>query len=391
MAKHLKIRWTGMKWAPIFLLCIGFFFPSNARGLETGGGDYLSLVSSVRNASPPAFCGEPVPKENGEVRERFEKELLLTLWDRPQVILWLKRSHRYLPVIEKMLRENHLPEDLKYVAIAESALRPHAGSSKGAIGFWQFVPGTGRKYGLVINARIDERRNIVASTEAVVRYFKELHQEFGSWTLAAAAFNMGEEGLLAEILEQGTRDYYQLYLPLETQQFIFRLVAIKLIFENPEKYGFKLQEKDYYPPFSFDQVEITCFQETPIRIVAQAAGTYFKVIKDLNPEIRGHYLAAGSHTVLVPKGAAAGFQDRYRGYVKKFLAAQKERIYIVREGDNLSAIADRFNVPLQALLIWNRLDLTRPVHPGDRLIIYPRDLNLPEGGGGKEEGGAKEN
>ncbi|MFZ0448615.1 MAG: transglycosylase SLT domain-containing protein [Desulfatiglandaceae bacterium] len=387
----MKSCGTSIKWASIFLLCIGFFSFSNAHGRETGGGDCLSLVSSLQIASPPAFCDEPVPIENGEVRERFEKELLLTLWDRPQVILWLKRSHRYLPVIEKALRENHLPEDLKYVAIAESALRPHAGSSKGAIGFWQFMAATGRKYGLVINARIDERRNIMASTRAVVRYFKELEQEFGSWTLVAAAFNMGEEGLLAEILEQGTRDYYQLYLPLETQQFIFRLVSIKLIFENPEKYGFKLQEKDYYPRLPFDQVEITCFQETPIRIVAQAAGTCFKVIKDLNPEIRGHYLAAGSHTVLVPKGAAPGFQDRYQGYVKKFQAAQKDRIYVVREGDNLSTIADRFDIPLPALLIWNRLKLKRPIHPGDRLTIYPKNLRPPETGTGKEKGGAESN
>jgi peptidoglycan lytic transglycosylase D len=392
MAKHMKTCRTATKWVPVFLFFIGVFFCSSAfSGQQPGRGDFPSLISFLGTASPPAFCDEPVPIKNREVRERFEKELLLTLWDRPQVILWLKRSHRYLPIIEKMLRENHLPEDLKYVAIAESALRPHAGSRKGAIGFWQFVADTGRKYGLVINARIDERRNIEASTRAVIRYFKDLSREFGSWTLVAAAFNMGEEGLLAEILEQGTRDYYQLYLPLETQRFLFRLVSIKLIFENSEKYGFRLQEKDYYPRRSFDQVEITCFQEIPIRLVAQAAGTYFKVIKDLNPEIRGHYLAAGSHTVLVPKGAAEGFQDRYQGYVKKFQAAQKERVYVIREGDNLSAIADRFNIPLQALLIWNRLDLKRSIHPGDRLIIYSKDLGAPEKGADKEKGGAENN
>lgn len=333
---------------------------------------------------PPAFCGEPVPMKHRDVSERFEKELLLTLWDRPQVVLWLKRSRRYLPYIEKTLAEHHLPEDLKFVAIAESALRPHAGSRRGAVGFWQFMAGTGRKYGLVINARKDERRNILASTQAAVAYFKELYREFGSWTLVAAAFNMGEEGLLAEILEQGTRDYYQLYLPLETQRFVFRLLSIKLIFENPGKYGFNLQETDYYPPLSFDRVEITSYEETPLRLVARAAGTYFKVIKDLNPEIRGHYLPAGSHTLLIPKGASAGFQDRYQRYVKEFQAAQKERIYVVREGDNLSAIAERFDIPLQAILIWNRLDLKRPIHPGDRLVIYPRETKTPEKGPGKE-------
>ena len=362
----------------IFLFFFVCFSGVEAFGEKPQPNRVFSLVPYLKIASSLRFCNEKVPIENREIQERLEKELLLTLWNRPQVILWLKRSRRYLPVIENMLKRNHIPEDLKYVAIAESALRPHAGSRKGAVGFWQFMADTGRKYGLVINARIDERRNIVASTEAVIRYFKDLYQKFGSWTLAAAAFNMGEEGLMAEILEQGTRYYYRLYLPLETQRFIFRLVSIKLIFQDPERYGFELSEKDYYPPLSYERVEITCFQETPIRIIAQAAKTHFKMIKDLNPEIRGHYLAAGSHTVLIPKGASMGFHDRYQRYVKKFLAAQKEQVYIVREGDNLSAIAEKFDVPLPALLIWNRLDLKRPIHPGDRLIIYPKNSRSVE-------------
>ncbi len=281
-----------------------------------------------------------------------------------------------------------MPEDLKYVAVVESALRPHAGSKKGAIGFWQFTIDTGRKYGLVINARIDERRNVVASTQAAIRYFKDLHDRFGSWTLAAAAFNMGEEGLMAEILEQGTRDYYQLYLPLETQRFLFRIISTKLIFSQPEKYGFKLSEKDYYSQLSFDEVKVVCFHETPIRIIAQAAQTYFKVIKDLNPEIRGHYLAPGSHIVLIPKGASAGFQGRYKKYVEKFLAARKEQVYIVREGDNLSSIAEQFAVPLPALIIWNKLDLKRPIHPGDKLVIYSKSPGSIETDTEEENGGA---
>ncbi len=387
MEKERKWHGKGRKWLLLFMVFIWFLPWSKASGQEPETSDFFSLIPYLRIVSPLKFCNEQVPLENQDVRERLEKELLLTLWDRPQVILWLKRSHRYLPAIEKMLKENHMPGDLKYVAIAESALRPHAGSRKGAIGFWQFMVDTGRKYGLVINARIDERRNIVSSTGAVIRYFKDLHREFGSWTLAAAAFNMGEEGLMAEILEQDTRDYYQLYLPLETQRFIFRLVSIKLIFRDPAKYGFKLGEKDYYPRLSFERIKITCFQETPIRIIAQAARTQFKVIKDLNPEIRGHYVAAGSHAILIPKGSSEGFQDRYQRYVKKFLAAQKEQVYIVREGDNLSAIAERFDIPLPALLIWNRLDLTRPIHPGDRLIIYPKNLKPVEKGTDKEKSG----
>jgi membrane-bound lytic murein transglycosylase D len=368
---------TSMGWR-VFLAGAGLLVTMTAAGAFCEESLNPSLLESIRIEGPLSFCKEPVPLEAQEVRERFEKEMLLTLWDRPQVILWLKRSARYLPHIEKMLQENSLPDDLKYIAIAESALRPHVGSRKGAIGFWQFTKSTGRKYGLAINARTDERRNVFASTRAAVRYFNELHRRFASWTLVAAAYNMGEDGLMAEILEQATEDYYKLYLPLETQRFVFRILSVKLILASPEKYGFTLDREDYYPPPVFDIVDVDCFQETPIRIIAEAAKTHFKVIKDLNPEIRGHYLAAGKHEVLIPKGSSKGFHARYEGLLKKFVSAQKDRIYVVQEGDNLSLIADKFGIPLAALIIWNQLDIRHPIHPGDRLIIYRQDVEPVE-------------
>ncbi len=164
-----------------------------------------SLISSVRIEGPLDFCGESVELDNRNVRERLEKELLLTLWGRPQVVLWIKRSNRYFPIIEKMLEAHKMPQDLKYIAIAESALRPHARSKKGAVGFWQFLKSSGRKYGLSVNSRKDERRNIFRSTEAAIAYFKYLYDIFGSWTLSAAAYNMGEQGLLSEMMTQKTR------------------------------------------------------------------------------------------------------------------------------------------------------------------------------------------
>jgi peptidoglycan lytic transglycosylase D len=338
-----------------------------------------SLAAAVRIEGDLNFCGEPVPAGEQEVRERYEKELLLTLWDRAQVILWLKRSRRYLPYIDETLRKEGMPEDLRYVAVAESALRAHAGSSKGAMGYWQFTISTGRKYGLAIDARIDERRSLFASTQAAVRYFKDLHGQFGSWTLAAAAYNMGEDGLMAEILEQGTNDYYQLYLPLETQRFVFRILSVKLILSSPGKFGFDLSDQDYYSPLEFDEIQVDCPQETPIRIIAQAAGTHFKAIKDLNPEIRGHHLPQGAHKLLIPKGASSGFYQRYSQILEKYLSAKRDSVYIVKQGDNLSAIAERFGVPLLSLIIWNRLDASRPIHPGQELVIYQEDSLRGEG------------
>lgn len=359
-----------LKWIFLLSLCSWLLFFLNKDAASLDQVEFPSLISSIRIDTPLEFCGEEVPMKSQEVRERLEKELLLTLWDRPQVILWLKRSTRYLPYIEQILDQNGMPDDLKYVAIAESALRPHAGSSKGAMGFWQFMGGTGRKYGLVINNKIDERRNIFASTFAAIQYFQELHKKFVSWTLAAAAYNMGEEGLMTEILEQDTDNYYQLYLPLETQRFIFRILSVKLIFSDPKKYGFNLIEEDFYPPLTFDEIQINCMHDIPIRIIAQAGKTQFKVIKDLNPEIRGYYLAKGNHNILIPKGASEGFQNRYESFVEKYLLAQKEGIYIVKRGDNLSSIAERYDIPLMNLIIWNRIDIKSPIHPGDRLIIY---------------------
>ena len=334
-----------------------------------------SLMTDIQIDGPLNFCGEPMALDLQQVRERLEKELLLTIWDRPQVALWIKRSTRFLPIIEQLLKENDMPEDLKYVAIIESALRPHAGSRKGAIGFWQFLKSTGQKYGLRINAEIDERRNIFASTLAAIHYFKELYSIFGSWTLSAAAYNMGELGLQSEMVSQKENDYYRLYLPLETQRYVFRIIAAKIILSEPQRFGYRFSDQDLYPPLSFDRIHIECFQDTPIQIVAEAAKTYFKAIKDLNPEIRGHFLGAGKHSLLIPRDSAEGFQARFKRLVQQWQAKNEERVYVVQKGDNLTSIAERFNVPLPALLIWNRLDGRKPIHPGDRLVIYPNETH----------------
>ncbi|MDA8139845.1 MAG: transglycosylase SLT domain-containing protein [Desulfobacteraceae bacterium] len=319
-----------------------------------------------------ALCGETVPTGLSDVRESYEKEMLLVLGDKPQAILWLKRSTRFLPFIAQELKKAGMPEDIKYLPIVESALLPHAGSSRGAIGFWQLLPETARNNGLTVDEFIDQRRDLFLSTPAALKYLMTLHDKFSSWTLALAAYNMGEEGLEAEILEQKTDDFYKLYLPLETQRFIFRIQAVKQLIENPKTYGFNISSQDFYKPLVFDTVQVECAQETPIRVVADAAHSYFKEIKDLNPHLRGHYLQAGSHLMRVPKGSAEGFADRFKELSAAHQQEREQRIYIVQEGDSLSSIAGNFNVPLAALLIWNRIDMRKTLRPGDRLVIYPQ-------------------
>lgn len=334
-----------------------------------------SLLEGLDLPDSVTFCGESVPLNDARIRERFEKEMLLALWNRPQVLLWIKRAPRYLPHIARALNTLNMPDDLKYLAVAESALLPHAGSTKGAIGFWQLLADTARKYGLTVNPFIDERRNLFTSTPAALRYLKELHDKFSSWTLAAAAYNMGEQGLTAEILEQRVKDYYKLYLPLETQRFIFRVIAVKLIISEPQRYGFKLSSDQLYKPLVFDNAHVDCFQEIPLQLVAEAAGSYFKELKDLNPHFRGHYLQAGNHQILLPAGRSAGFQTRLNKLISQYARDKQKRLYIVQSGDSLSTIAEKFNVPVAALLIWNRIEHSRPIYPGDRLVIYPRRLN----------------
>ncbi|NJL58559.1 MAG: transglycosylase SLT domain-containing protein [Desulfobacteraceae bacterium] len=284
------------------------------------------LLSNTRITGPLDFCGEKVPIDDPEIRENLEKEMLLFLGDPAQVILWLKRASRYMPYIERMLKQNNMPDDLKYVAVIESSLLPHAGSVKHAIGFWQFIQETGQRYGMNISSEIDERRSIFTSTIAAIRYFKKLYDDFGSWTLAAAGYNMGEAGLKNNIAFQETNDYYRLYLPLETQRYIFRIVAAKLILSDPKKYGFHLERDDLYAPADFDRVQIECPEDMPVTVIAKAANTYFKTIKDLNPEIRGKAMPGGSHSILIPKGSGDGFASRYANLLSQFtpVASQQE-------------------------------------------------------------------
>ncbi|MFC1895795.1 lytic transglycosylase domain-containing protein, partial [Thermodesulfobacteriota bacterium] len=182
MSRH---RWK--RRAAILLSVACLVFSGGSISAESSGDNcktahFPSLISCLRTSDRLDFCGEPAPLDSQEVRERLEKEFLLSLWNRAQVILWLKRTTRYFPIIEELLARNSMPDDLKYVAVAESALRPHAVSSSGAVGFWQFMKHTGMKYALEITSDIDERRNIFASTRAALRFLKESHDELGSWT-----------------------------------------------------------------------------------------------------------------------------------------------------------------------------------------------------------------
>ena len=329
-----------------------------------------SLIQALKITEPLAFCNEPVPLQEADVKERLERELLVCLDNSDDVILWLKRSNRYFPHIEKVLKDNSLPDDLKYIVIAESSLKPLASSNRGAVGFWQFIESTGVRYGMKINNDIDERRSLYASTDAAISYLKYLHSLLGSWTLAAAAYNMGEDGLRTEMAMQKVDNYYHLYLNEETQRYVFRILSAKIILSNPEKYGFHLTEEDLYKPLQFDRVEMNVNQPVPLYLIARAANTYFKVIKDLNPHIKNYSLSTGKHIILLPKGSASGFSARFENLYRQWIDEKGKSVYTVAKGDTLSAIAGRFNVPIKAIMKWNGISNPKNISPGDRLFIF---------------------
>jgi len=331
--------------------------------------DFPSLINSIHFKNDIQFCGIKIPLEHQDVKERLEKEMLLILWNRPQVILWIKRAAKFFPHVEHILKQQNLPLDLKYVPLIESALRPHARSSKGAVGYWQFLKSTGRHYGLKIDRRIDERRNIFKSTLAACRYFKVLKEQFGSYLLAMSAFNMGEYGLKAAINAQKTHDFFSLYLPLQTQRYVFRAVCAKLILENREFYGFHLQKIDLYPVFAFDRVNISSDFQIPITLVAKAADIPFKTVKDYNPELRGYYLDRGMTTILVPEGKADRFKQNFAAVYNEWKKTEKTRFHVVRKGESLTAIAKKYRLSLASLLKLNNFSLKKIIHPGDRLLI----------------------
>ncbi|MBN1365494.1 MAG: transglycosylase SLT domain-containing protein [Syntrophaceae bacterium] len=333
-----------------------------------------ALIKALKIKEHLTFCNELVPLNEWDVRERLERELLVCLNNSDNVILWLKRSNRYFPYIEKVLKNNSLPDDLKYIVITESHLKPRATSVKGAVGFWQFIKSTAFRYGMKVNKNIDERRNFFSSTEAAINYLKDLYNIFGSWTLAAAAYNMGENGLRTEMLMQKVNNYYKLYLNQETQRYVFKILAAKLILSNPERYGFYLTKDDLYKPIQFDVVEINVSKPVPIYIIAQAANTYFKVIKDLNPHLNNYYLSAGRYNILIPKGSARGFNERYENLLRNWRDDKEIMVYTVRKGDNLATISKHFNVSIKALMKWNGLTKNKKISSGDKLFI-PNDTD----------------
>ena len=227
------------------------------------------------------FAGERVPMDIYYVREGLDREILSNMYWHTNTILNMKRANRFFPVIEPILQRNGVPLDFKYLCVIESGLT-NATSPAKAQGYWQFVKSTGAKYGLEINDDVDMRNSLEASTEAACKFLKDLYRQFGSWTLAAAAYNCGENGLQRRINSQGVNSYYDLRLNSETSRYVYRIVAMKLIMQNPQSYGFNLRKRDMYPQVPYRTVELKG-QNVDLYEFAHANQTTYKMLRELNP------------------------------------------------------------------------------------------------------------
>ncbi|GAB1431311.1 lytic transglycosylase domain-containing protein [Ignavibacteria bacterium] len=263
--------------------------------------NFLTYLCKLRLPDNLSFCGERVPLEIPEVRERAEREFFLNLQSPGQIILYAKRAGRYFPLFEKILKTEGVPDDLKYLALAESALFM-ARSPKDAVGLWQFIPATGKRMGLQIDEYVDERRNPEKSTAAAVEYLRSGYKASGGWTLTAAGYNMGHENLRENLAFQNKDNFYDLYLNEETSRYILRIAIIKEILGNPAKYGLLLDADDVYTPQKTRTVEWS--DDIPsVSEWATSQGTTYKDVKLLNPWILKRNLPrpkSGQYRILVP-------------------------------------------------------------------------------------------
>lgn len=247
------------------------------------------------------FAGERVPIEKADIRERMDREMLVNTYWQSNGLLLIKRANKFFPIIEPLLKKHNLPDDFKFLALAESGLQ-NLTSPAGAKGFWQFLKGTAREYGLEVNSNVDERYNLEKVTEAAAEYLKKSKERFGSWTLAAAAYNAGNRRISLRLSQQKVTDYYDLLLNQETSRYVFRIVALKEIISNPKKYGFQFSQSDLYVYPKVKEI-IVDYEIPDLADFAKSYNITYKELKLVNPWLRETKLNNKSkkkYTVKIP-------------------------------------------------------------------------------------------
>jgi len=311
MRKHGKVLGIislGVLAGGLSLLAILFIQASDSMEVSPGTGENGKyIVTPVPMPEQLDFAEEVTPLGNFDVKEALDMELLVNTYWQSHTLLLIKRANRYFPVIEKILAENGVPEDFKYLPVAESDLM-NLVSPAGAVGFWQFKKATAQEVGLEVHDEVDERYHLERSTKAACEFLKRSYEIYGSWTMAAASYNAGRTGLNKQIGRQGTKYYYDLLLNEETGRYIYRILALKLIMSEPETYGFQFEKEELYPPIPTYEVTV----DTPVGDFSEFAARYsinYKVLKIFNPWLRDIRLTNSknkTYYISIPK---KGYRD----------------------------------------------------------------------------------
>jgi membrane-bound lytic murein transglycosylase D len=277
--------------------------PQIASELQNERSTNTQLLQVGVPRTPKSFTlfGEKMPLDTWDVRERFDREILVNTFMQSATSYIIKLMNRWLPMIEQRLAANGVPDDFKYLAIAESALQNQT-SRVGAVGFWQFMPSTAPSYGLYIDGEVDERYNAEKATDAACKYLKEAYNKFGNWTSAAASYNCGMGGMNNALNSQGESSFYDVLLPEETMRYVFRIAALKFILSNPKAAGFNLGNEDVYKQLKVKRETISGGVGSLISY-AKSKGTNYKTVRMLNPWLREKTFnnAKGrTYTILLP-------------------------------------------------------------------------------------------
>jgi hypothetical protein len=304
--KRIKVLITGVVVITGISLIINSF-----QGFTTGNqepvDEELQEIQNILSFDLPDtlyFAGERVPIENFDTRESLDRELNTNAYRHSSTILLIKRANRYFPIIEPILKANGVPDDFKYIAVAESELSNVVSPAR-ATGYWQFMSSTGKEYGLEINNEVDERYHIEKSTEAACRYFLKSYEKYKNWTIVAASYNRGSNGVDTQVKIQGEDNYYDLLLPEETARYIFRILSFKVIFSDPARYGFDIPAEHLYPEINYNVVKVDT-AVTSFAAFAKHFGTNYKILKAFNPWLRQPYLTNKQGKVYEIKVPAEG-------------------------------------------------------------------------------------
>lgn len=318
--KHMN--W--IKWVVLTIFCMGMVHVFGRKSCEDHSEDRQEgLFSETVAPEIPdevVFCGQTIALDRYDLRERYDRELLAMIYLHSSTLQLIKRANRYFPVIEPILKKHGIPDDMKYLACIESGLNHKASSHAGAVGMWQFIPETARKYGLEVTSEVDERYNIIRSTEAACKYLNYAYSLYGDWATVAASYNAGYARISNELERQSATNALDLWLYEETLRYVFRIITCKDFMQDPKRYGYRIHASELYPPY---QTRDTLVQESiqSWPDFAQRAGVSFADLKYFNTWIRTDALSntqGKTYHVVLP-------EEAFRHYDKKNIPVHNKR------------------------------------------------------------------